>query len=63
MVATTTRISAKVNAARENRVNARLITTPDSGPASEVTRKMDKIVREVFFNLNESELREAIGGS
>jgi hypothetical protein len=43
MVATTTRISAKVSAARENRANPNLIADLDSGRGSEVTRKMDKL--------------------
>ena len=48
MVATTTRISTNVNAARENRSNLNLIPHLDRGKVSKVTRKMDKLYRTCF---------------
>jgi hypothetical protein len=48
MVATTTKISAKMNAARENRANPNLIADLDSGRGSEVTKKMDRLCGTVF---------------
>jgi hypothetical protein len=42
IVATTIRISANVNAARVNFVNATLITIPESESASNVTKKIKK---------------------